>query len=244
MDFFTKLLRAQQRNQSWIGLRLDVRTARLPLPLAHIDDPMLPFGQAIVDVTHDLVCAYLIDPAYYLAEGAPGMIALERLVRYIPDHIPIVLDCKFGELESSAEAYARGAFQAYQADAVTFSRMPDHDTLNAFLKYDGKCLFVPVNTLIMVKQSLAGCGLLVHAAELERLQLGALQLPVLLRDWSAADRHTGRLIGTGSFNPIVDAGPDVMYASQSNDFAEALRTTVRTVRDQVSAFRPTALAAL
>jgi hypothetical protein len=244
MDFFAKLLKAQQQSQSWIGLRLDVRTRQLPQPLAHTDDPLLPFGQAIVDTTHELVCAYLIDPSDYFAEGAPGMIALERIVRYIPDSIPIVLDCRFGELEASAEGYARGAFDAFRADAVTFSRMPDRSTLEAFLKYSGKCLFVPVNTLIMAQQSLAGCGLLIHTVELAYLQLSAIQLPVLLRDWSASDRHTGRLIGTGNFNPIVDAGPGVIYASSHEDFAEALHVAVDVIRQQVNAFRPTALAAL
>jgi orotidine-5'-phosphate decarboxylase len=244
MDFFAKLLRAQQQNQSWIGLRLDMHTTRLPLPLAHIDDPLLPFGKAIIDATRDLVCAYLIDLADYFAEGAVGMIALERLVRYVPDAIPIVLDCKFGELEESAEGYARGAFEAYRADAVTFNRMPDRSTLEIFLKTGGKCLFVPVNTLIMAQQSLAGCGLLIHAAELMHLQLSAIQLPALLRDWSIDDRRTSKLIGRGNFNPIVDAGPGVIYTSQRDDFAEALRASIDTARQNINTFRPTALAAL
>jgi len=244
MEFFAKLLRAQQKNQSWIGLRLDIRARQMPLPFAQIDDPMLPFGQTIIDATRDLVCAYLIDPAHYLAEGAAGMIALERLVNYVPDDLPIVLDCKCGDLGSSAEPYARAVFEAFRGDAVTFSRMPDQPTLDAFRQYSGKCAFVPVSTLLMAQQSLAGCGLVIHAAELSHLQLSAIQLPVLLMDWSADDRHTGRLIGTGNFNPIVDAGPDVIYTSLREDFSEALRNAVLKVRAGVNAYRPTALAAL
>ncbi len=244
MEFFTKLLRAQQKNQSWVGLRLDIRAGQLPLPFTQTDEPVLPFGQAIIDATRDLVCAYLIDPAYFMAEGAPGVIALERLVNYVPDYIPLVLDCKCGDLGSSAEPYARAVFEAFRGDAVTFSRMPDQLTLETFRKYGGKCLFVPVNTLIMAQQSLAGCGLVIHAAELAHLQLSAIQLPVLLMDWSSDDRHTGRLIGTGNFNPIVDAGPDVIYSSLREDFAEALRNTVLKLRAGVNAYRPTALAAL
>ncbi len=244
MEFFTKLLRAQQKNQSWVGLRLDIRARQVPLPFAQIDDPVLPFGRAIIDATRDLVCAYLIDPAYYLAEGASGVIALERLVNYVPDYVPIVLDCKCGDLGSSAEPYARAMFEAFHGDALTFSRMPEQITLDIFHTYPGKCLFVPVNTLIMAQQSLAGCGLVIHATELSHLQLSAIQLPVMLMDWSSDDRHTGRLIGTGNFNPIVDAGPDLIYTSLQADFSEAMRNAVLKLRAGINAYRPTALAAL
>ena len=85
----------------------------------------------------------MIDPAYYFSEGAPGLIALERITRYVPDDIPIVLDTRFGPLGDSAVHAARGAFEAFRADAVTFSVPPDPRTLDTFLNYSDRLLFVP-----------------------------------------------------------------------------------------------------
>jgi orotidine-5'-phosphate decarboxylase len=82
---------------------------------------MLPFARAIIEATQDLVCAYKPNLGFYLAEGAAGIVALERIVRLIPPHIPIILDGKFGDIGNTAEAYARGVFEQFCADAVTLS---------------------------------------------------------------------------------------------------------------------------
>src|SRR5512140_686986 len=102
MNFAQKLQTLQQRNHSRLGLRLDILAHAVPLPFAPIDDPMLPFAQAVIDATRDLVAAYVLDPAYYWNEGAPGMIALERITRYVLDDIPMVLDTRYGPLGGSA----------------------------------------------------------------------------------------------------------------------------------------------
>lgn len=142
--------------------------------MARIDDPMFPFARSIIDATKDLVCAYSIDLAYYLSEAAAGMIALERITRYIPDNVPIIFDAKFGELGDSADRSAHGAFEAFQADAVTFGSMPSQTTIEAFLKFEGKTIFLPSDNLdetltIYKMRSNGGVGVRVEVNQLSDL---------------------------------------------------------------------------
>src|SRR3972149_212614 len=146
MTFGEKLLAAQQRNNSWVCGGLDIQLAKMPLPLQQVDDPILPFACAIIDVTQDLVCAFKPNLGFYLAEGAAGIIALERLMGYIPSDIPIILDAKFGDIGSTAEQYARGAFEALGADAVTLSPYVGSDAIKPFLAYKDKGAFVLART--------------------------------------------------------------------------------------------------
>jgi orotidine-5'-phosphate decarboxylase len=142
MSFIEKLRAAQQRNRSYLCIGLDIVVTQSPAPIAVYDEPMLPFAREIIDATKDLVCAYKPNLGFYLAEGAAGIVALERIVRYIPDDIPIILDGKFGDIGNTAEAYARGAFEQFKADAVTLAPYMGSDSVKPFLKYPGKGAFV------------------------------------------------------------------------------------------------------
>ncbi len=146
MKFVAKLSSAQQRNNSWLCVGLDIDLSKMPLPLQAVDDPVLPFARAIVDATKDIVCAFKPNLGFFLAGGAAGLIALERLARYIPPDIPIILDGKFGDIGSTAEQYAKGAFEAFGADAVTLSPYVGGDAVKPFLAYADKAAFVLART--------------------------------------------------------------------------------------------------
>ncbi|GIV85885.1 MAG: orotidine 5'-phosphate decarboxylase [Candidatus Roseilinea sp.] len=144
--FIEKLAQAQHKNRSYLCIGLDIVVAHTPLPIQPYDEPMLPFARAIIEATSDLVCAYKPNLGFYLAEGAAGMIALERIVRLIPPDIPIILDGTFGDAGRTAEAYARGAFEQFRADAVTLSPYIGSDAIRPFLKYADRGVFVMART--------------------------------------------------------------------------------------------------
>jgi orotidine-5'-phosphate decarboxylase len=146
MTFEEKLASAQQRNDSWLCVGLDIVAGKMPLPLQQMDDPVLPFAREIIDATKDLVCAFKPNLGFFLAEGAAGIIALERLIRYVPSDIPVILDAKFGDIGSTAEQYARGTFEAFHADAVTLSPYVGADAIKPFLAYADKGVFVLART--------------------------------------------------------------------------------------------------
>jgi orotidine-5'-phosphate decarboxylase len=119
MLYLEKLLAVQQRNNSWLCIGLDPQPEKLPLPCQKWDEPVLPFNQAIIEATADLVCAYKPNLGFYWQWGAAGIIALERTIAYIPEHIPIILDCKTGDIGHTQAAWARGLFDLWGVDAIT-----------------------------------------------------------------------------------------------------------------------------
>jgi orotidine-5'-phosphate decarboxylase len=119
MNYLEKLFAAQEQNDSWLCVGLDPDPARLRVDALKWDEPVLPFNRAIIDATIDLVCAYKPNLGFYLMWGAAGIIALERTIAYIPNHIPVILDCKTGDIGHTQGAWATGLFDEWQVDAVT-----------------------------------------------------------------------------------------------------------------------------
>jgi orotidine-5'-phosphate decarboxylase len=60
--------------------------------------------------------------------------------------VPVILDAKRGDIGSTAEHYAREAFERYRADAVTLSPFMGYDTLEPFLAYPGRGAFLLCRT--------------------------------------------------------------------------------------------------
>ncbi|MBK7177765.1 MAG: orotidine-5'-phosphate decarboxylase [Chloroflexi bacterium] len=119
MNYLQKLQAIQTQNNSWLCVGLDPDPVRLRVDVMKWDEPVLPFNKAIIDATADLVCAYKPNLGFYLQWGAAGIIALERTIAYIPSHIPIILDCKTGDIGHTQGAWARGLFDEWGVDAVT-----------------------------------------------------------------------------------------------------------------------------
>lgn len=119
MTYLQKLHTAQQQNNSWLCVGLDPDPAQLRVDVLKWDEPVLPFNKAIIDATVDLVCAYKPNLGFYLQWGAAGVIALERTIAYIPRHIPIILDCKTGDIGHTQGAWGKGLFEEWGVDAVT-----------------------------------------------------------------------------------------------------------------------------
>ena len=147
MKFVERLRRAWASSQSLLCVGLDPDPARLPGHLAGTDHPMFEFGRAIVDATADLVCAFKPQIAYYAAAGAEDQ--LEMTIAHIRrqhPQIPVILDAKRGDVGSTAEMYAREAFQRYQADAVTVNPYLGFDSLAPFLAHADKGVIVLCRT--------------------------------------------------------------------------------------------------
>jgi orotidine-5'-phosphate decarboxylase len=145
-SFIEKLQAAQVTNKTWLCSGLDPVMERMPEALRDEKSPSLPFLKTIVDVTADLVCAYKPNLGFYLSLGAPGIAILEQIIAYIPDEIPVLLDGKFNDIGHTAQSYARGAFDALGADAVTVNPYLGQDGIGPFLARADKAAFVLART--------------------------------------------------------------------------------------------------
>lgn len=147
MTFLDMLRNAGTQNQSMLCVGLDPEPARFPDAMRGDASKIYDFCAAIVDATADLVSAFKPQIAYFAAHRAEDQ--LERLMahmRAVAPHVPVILDAKRGDIGSTAEQYAKEAFERYGADAVTLSPFMGFDSITPYLKYEGKGAFLLCRT--------------------------------------------------------------------------------------------------
>jgi orotidine-5'-phosphate decarboxylase len=147
MSFASMLGTAWRGADSLLCVGLDPDPARLPAAVRAGPDPIFTFCRAIVDATADLVCAFKPQIAYFAAHRAED--ELQALIAHIHQRhpgIPVVLDAKRGDIGSTAEQYAREAFERFQADAVTLNPYMGHDSLEPWMQWRDRGLFLLCRT--------------------------------------------------------------------------------------------------
>jgi orotidine-5'-phosphate decarboxylase len=147
MNFTDKLRRSERLNNSLLCVGLDPDPAKFPGAWKGDASRIFDFCAAIVDATHDLVIAFKPQIAYFAAHRAED--ALERLTAHIhrvAPEVPVILDAKRGDIGSTAEQYAREAFDRYRADAVTLSPFMGFDSLEPWLRHADKGLILLCRT--------------------------------------------------------------------------------------------------
>jgi len=141
MKFTEKLAAAVQQNRSLVCVGLDPDPALLPEKMG-----IFEFNKAIIDATADLVCAFKPNFAFYEALGLTGMEALQKTIAYVPKGIPVIADAKRGDIGNTSRAYARAIFEFYGCDAVTVSPYLGFDSIEPFISYSEKGIFILCRT--------------------------------------------------------------------------------------------------
>ena len=171
--FLARLARAEARNDSLLCVGLDPDPGRFPAGMTGDAGRIFEFCARIVEATHDLAIAFKAQIAYFAANRAEDQ--LERLIAHIhavAPQVPVILDAKRGDIGSTAEQYAREAFERYRADAVTLSPFMGLDSIEPYLEYPDRGLFLLCRTsnaggADLQSQELAGGELLYeHIARL------------------------------------------------------------------------------
>lgn len=143
MNFFDKLNRNILQNQSLLFVGLDPNPEMMP---TRYESEELIAGlekwlQFIIAETADFVCAYKPTLGFYEALGIPGLELLYKTLAAIPAHIPVILDAKHSDLNTST-IFARTVFTEWQVDAITLSPYTGQDHVAPFLVYQGKAVFI------------------------------------------------------------------------------------------------------
>lgn len=134
--FQQKLDAAVAKNNSFLCVGLDSDVKKIPKHLEGEKYPQFVFNKAIIDATHDLVCAYKPNSAFYEARGASGIEELKMTCDYINNSytdIPIILDVKRGDIGSSNEGYIAYAFDYLCVDAITLHPYLGYEALKPFI---------------------------------------------------------------------------------------------------------------
>lgn len=142
MSAIEKLHKAQQKNRSMICVGLDLDSKRMPNEYSNSIKGYFDFAKKIIDATSDLVCAYKPNLAFFEHHGAEGISLLKLIVDRIPEHIPVILDAKRGDIGNTAEHYAHALQEHLGADWVTLSPYMGYDSIKPFVESEEKGAFV------------------------------------------------------------------------------------------------------
>ena len=135
--FVDKLHAAARSNGSLLCVGLDPDPSLMPV------EDVAAFNRAIIEATSDLVCAYKPNLGFFEALGRPGLEALERTLEAVPAHIPVIGDAKRGDVH---RFYAKALFETWGFDAATVHPYAGRDTIEPFLAYQDRGVFVLCRT--------------------------------------------------------------------------------------------------
>ena len=146
---------------SFLEKRVDDCSSLLCIGLdPHVNDLAAPTAASARDFCLDLVkqtsryaAAFKPNAAFFEVFGADGWTALKEVIAAIQEEsnrmgsmIPVILDAKRGDIASTAEAYARSAFENLGAHCITLSPYLGKDSIDPFIQNSEKGVFLLCKT--------------------------------------------------------------------------------------------------
>ncbi|MBI5399473.1 orotidine-5'-phosphate decarboxylase [Candidatus Saganbacteria bacterium] len=257
MNFLSLLDRTVKKNNSLVCVGLDVDIASLPASAKTLAERIISFNQGIIKATKDLVCAYKPNSAFYEQYGLAGISALLKTIEYIKSqtNIPVILDVKRGDIGHSSAAYAASAFKIFQADAVTVNPYMGFDSLEPFLNYEDKGVFILCLTSnpgakdfeTSIYKNVAdkakkwnksgNLGLVVGATkpeELKKIRQIVPDLPLLI---PGVGVQGGDIAATVKNGVNKNGGRAIINSSRGIIYAQDPRAETQKLRDQINEYR-------
>lgn len=146
---------------SFLERRVDDCSSLLCVGLdPHLPDLLEPSAAAaleyclrLIKQTAPFAAAFKPNAAFFEALGPEGWSALKGVIDGVMDQsarlgsrIPVILDAKRGDIASTAEAYARSAFETLGADAITLSPYLGRDSVEPFIQNHERGVFLLCKT--------------------------------------------------------------------------------------------------
>jgi uridine monophosphate synthetase len=233
--FFSFLAKRVDDCSSLLCVGLDPHPTDLVKPTA---EAAREFCLSLIKKTAPFAAAFKPNAAFFEMHGPAGWQALADVIKGVQEEsqrlgsmIPVILDAKRGDIASTAEAYADSAFGRLGAHAITLNPYLGKDSIEPFLAWKEKGVFV------LCKTSNAG------AADLQDLPIldgDSQTMPLYLHVARLAQKwNTGNNIGivVGATQPealarVREMAPDLWFlvpgvGAQGGDLETALQAGLR-----------------
>lgn len=100
------------------------------------------FLRRVVEETREHAAAYKPNIAYFEAMGLKGIGILEDLLGEMPPEVPVILDAKRSDIGETQKYYAQSYFANWKVDAVTLNPFLGYDSIEPFLGWEGKGIYL------------------------------------------------------------------------------------------------------
>lgn len=190
----------------------------------------------VIEQTAPYAAAFKPNMAYFEAMGIEGIRLLDELLKGMPKEVPVILDAKRSDIGETQKYYAQGYFDAWDVDAVTLNPFLGYDSIEPFLDWQGKGVY------LLAVTSNAG------SADFQRQQLAdgrsVFELVTALgARASREDRTTdvGYVLGLTNASDVLEKFPDAPLlipglGAQGGDLA-SLAAAGRSAPDVINVSR-------
>jgi uridine monophosphate synthetase len=217
-----------------VGLDPHIPDLKEPTPASALD-----FCLNLVKQTAPYAAAFKPNAAFFEVFGAEGWTALKRVIEAIDAEskrlgslIPVVLDAKRGDIASTAEAYAKSAFETLGAHCITLNPYLGQDSIEPFIKNPEKGVFILCKTSNAGSMDLQNLLVLPPAAD----NPGPLYIYVahLAQQWNV-NNNVGIVVGATHpqiMSNIRAAAPDLWFlapgvGTQGGELESTLKAGLR-----------------
>ena len=143
VSFNQRLIDRANEINSYLCVGIDISPELLGSD--NIND-LVKHSKLVVDATRDFALAYKPNFAFFERWGSKGFTWLENLVEYIGDGPILIADAKRGDIGSTASQYAKSIFNYFNFDCVTLSPYLGGDSIEPFIEYKDKGVFILCRT--------------------------------------------------------------------------------------------------
>lgn len=105
-------------------------------------DAMPEFLRRVVGETWEYAAAFKPNMAYFEAMGIRGIEMLEEMLGEMPKEVPVILDAKRSDIGETQKYYAKSYFENWDVDAVTLNPFLGYDSIEPFLDWEGKGIYL------------------------------------------------------------------------------------------------------
>jgi uridine monophosphate synthetase len=230
-SFFSFLEKRVDDCSSLLCIGLDPHVNDLPAPTAAA---ARDFCLNLVKQTSRYAAAFKPNAAFFEVFGAEGWNALKDVIDAVQEEsnrfgsmIPVILDAKRGDIASTAEAYAKSAFENLDVDCITLSPYLGKDSIDPFLQNPEKGVF------LLCKTSNPGAGDL-QDLTLESGEPLHIQVAKLAGQWNIKN-NIGLVVGATypeTLARVRGAAPDMWFlapgvGAQGGELESALKAGLR-----------------
>jgi len=231
-SFFSFLEKRVDDSSSLLCVGLDPHIPDLKEPTA---ESALDFCLNLIKQTAPYAAAFKPNAAFFEIFGAEGWSALKQVIEAIQTEsvrlgslIPVILDAKRGDIASTAEAYAKSAFESLGAHCITLNPYLGKDSVEPFIQNSEKGVF------LLCKTSNAGSGDLQDVSVTENSVPLYIHVAQLAQKWNTK-KNIGIVVGATHpqvMSDIRQVVPDLWFlapgvGAQGGELESALKAGLR-----------------
>lgn len=260
--YFEKLASRCERADSNLCIGLDPDPRRIPSSLGVGPEGIYRFCADIIEATSDHAAAYKPNLAFFEAIGVEGWHVLSQVLQHVPRDIPIIIDAKRGDIGSTAQLYARSLFDRLKADAVTVNPLLGYDSVEPFLRYPNRGVYllcltsnagaqdfqIPGKLYLQIARKATrwnkvsgNVGLVVGATkaeQLEQVRQLAPELPILIPGLGAQGGDLSEASSCAGDDPrhfmLFNVSRSILFASREADYGRAARKAALYYRETIN----------